>query len=114
MPKLNMVADVAAPITVTAVDLITYAKAPTWNEWMAYILTGLGYIGGAMGFGGGYVKNLGVASLPLTARHIYTRITTGAGGVARPMASRLAFHPAGMGGPIRQTTVPEYAGLKVT
>jgi hypothetical protein len=112
MPKWNMVADVAAPITVTAVDLITYAKAPTWNEWLDYIMTALGYVGGAMGFGGGYVKNLGVASLPLTARHIYTRITTGHGGVSNP-ASRFAFHPA-VGGPIRQTTVPEYAGLKVT
>lgn len=77
--NIKVVEDVAAPLAVVGVDLLTLELAPTplWNEVASYVLTGLGYAGGAFRFGGGFVKNLGVASLPLTARHIYERVKGG-------------------------------------
>lgn len=74
MARLNLVADLGAPATVIAADLLTEKFQPNANEWVAYALTAVGYIGGVMGMGGDYVKNLGVASLPLTARHIANRV----------------------------------------
>ena len=104
--------DVGAPITVIAVDMITAEVAPNWNEWVAYIMTALGYVGAGMGFGGNYVKNLGVASLPLTARNIRDRVR---GGVGRKVAGgRLAFRPTANPGSIRQTTVPEFEDVRVS
>lgn len=82
--SIKIVEDVGAPATVAVVNLVTKELAPDWNEWAHYIMTALGYVGGFMGFGGGYVKNLGVASLSGTVDHIYTRVK---GGVSSKVAS---------------------------
>jgi hypothetical protein len=56
-----------------------------------------------MGFGGGFVKNLGVASLSGTVDHIYTRIK---GGVSSKAPARMAYRPASM--PVRQPVQRSY------
>jgi hypothetical protein len=111
---IKIVPDVVAPVVVTAADLITQKVQPTWNEWVCYGLTAVGYISAFMGLGKGetndFLKNLGVASLPLTARHIYDRVTTP--GIPARVGNRLSYHPAMNS--IRQTTVPEYGDIKVS
>jgi hypothetical protein len=75
---IKLVGDVAAPGTVIAADIATMEMAPQANEWTSYGLSILGYVSALFGIGrgnlGDYLKNLGVASLPLTARHIYERV----------------------------------------
>lgn len=103
---IRIVEDLGSPALVSAIDVLTDEVAPNWNEWLAYAMTAIGYLGGSLGFGGPFVKNLGVASLPLTVRNIRDRVKTGASG----KASRLAFRPSG----IRQTTVDEFANVRVS
>jgi len=105
--------DLGSPAVVTLVDQITLEAAPEYNEWAAYGLTAIGYIGGFMGFGGGFVKNLGVASLPLTVRHIRERFRTERRATA---PSRMAFRPAAAsayrGRPVSQTPGPGFDKLE--
>lgn len=108
---IKLLEDVGAPATVIAVDIATMELAPQANEWVSYGLTALGYIAALFGFGGNYVKNLGVTSLPLTARNIYARIRTP---VARRAAStnRLVLqHNADAGGPLRRSYQPEFESV---
>jgi hypothetical protein len=88
---IKMIEDVGAPATVAVVSVITNELAPDWNEWAHYIMTGLGYIGGILGFGGGYVKNLGVASLDGTVQHIYTRVKGGVSSKASVPTSKMTL-----------------------
>jgi hypothetical protein len=89
---IRLVEDVGAPAVVALADIITLETKPEWNEYVAYILTGIGYAGAAFfKFGGDFVKNLGVASLPLTARNIYTRVKAGTPTAARA-SQRVALH----------------------
>lgn len=91
--SIKMVPDVGAPITVVAVDLLAESFIPTWAEYTDYIMTVGGYLAGWMGWGGDYVKNIGVASLPLTARKIYERVRGGTSSRAT-MRSRVSRYPA--------------------
>jgi len=113
---MNLVEDLGSPAVVTLVDQITLEAAPEYNEWAAYGLTAIGYIGGWLGFGGGFVKNLGVASLPLTVRHIRERMAGGtsrrAMSPARPMTYRVPAASRARG--IHQTTVPEFEDIRVS
>ena len=88
---IKLVPDVGAPVVVVGVDLITQEYAPDWNEWASYIMAGGAYIATALGLvkgsGGEFVKNMGIASLPLAARHIVDRIR-------QPATSRQAGAPA--------------------
>ena len=84
--------DLGAPVAVTAVDLITEATQPTWNEWAAYILTVGGYIGGFMGCGGDFVKNMGIASFPWAGKKIYNRVVA----PAASRSSRMTLRKAGV------------------
>jgi hypothetical protein len=94
---MKLVEDLGAPGLVTATDLLTLEFQPTWNEWAAYILTGVGYLGGwFMNRGLGplstdFFTKVGVASLPLTARHIYNRVKTT--GTTTRSAQRFALRP---------------------
>ncbi len=111
--SIKLVPDVVAPAVVTAVDLLTLEYQPTWNEYITYVLTGLGYVVGGLnlvrGDMGEFITNLGISSLPLTARHIRDRVKGGA--AARPVgASRYAFRYS----PVRQTVVPEFEGVKLS
>ena len=109
--SIRMVEDLGAPIAVSAVNILTKEVAPDWNEWAHYAMTGAGYLGGFMKFGGDFVKQIGVASLSGTLDHVYNRVK---GGATRKVAGgRLAFRPAAYAG-IRQTVVPEFENVRVS
>lgn len=88
--EIKIVEDLGAPAAVAVVNIITKEVAPDWNEWVHYILTAVGYGAALLGFGGTFVKNIGVASLSGTVDHIYNRVK---GGVASKPMSRTAYRP---------------------
>jgi hypothetical protein len=111
--SIKLIPHIAAPAVVTVADLLTLEYKPTWNEGVDYALTAIGYLVGGLGLVkggmGDFVTNLGVSSLPLTARHIRDRVKGGA--AARPVgASHYAFRSS----PIRQTVVPEFEAVKLS
>lgn len=83
---VRVVPDVVSPLTVTAIDLVTETYAPDYNEAAAYVVAIGGYIAAAMGWGGDFVKNMGISSFPWAAKKIYERVKGGAG--ARKMTYR--------------------------
>jgi hypothetical protein len=88
--NLKVVPDFGAPLAVVAVDLIAESYAPTWTKWIDGIMTAGGYVlGGWLGWGGDFVKNMGIASMPITARNIYDYVRGGEGSTQR----RLQFRP---------------------
>ena len=102
---IRVVPDVGAPLTVAAVNIATRSIFPVQHDWFVYGMTALGYVAAWMGWGGEYVKNIGVSSLPLTADKIYDRF---AGGTVskRLSMSRVSRYPA----PARET---EFQGVKL-
>ena len=91
--SIRLVPDVGAPLTVVAVDLVAESFLPAQAEYADYVMTAAGYLSGFMGWGGDYIKTIGVASLPLTARKIYDRVRGGA--VTRVSSlRRVARYPA--------------------
>jgi hypothetical protein len=108
---IRIVEDVGAPATVIAVDMITLELAPQANEWVAYGLTALGYLGAMFRFGGEYVKNIGVASLPLTARHLRDRIKTPMTQRVSGGAARLALQHRSAGAPVSRSYQPEFENV---
>jgi hypothetical protein len=105
---LKLLPDLGAPLAVTAVDLATEAMVPNYNEWIVYGLTVLGYVGGWLGWGGEFMKNVGIASLPLAAKKVYSRVRGATGASSRLTMRRVAvpvgryptepFQPAFSGG----------------
>lgn len=100
--KFDLVNDLGAPAAVTAIDLVTEATVPEWNEWAAYLVAGGSYIGAFMGWGGDFVKNMGIAAFPWAAKKIYDRVRGGVTSrpshltlrrVARPVAN-ISRYPA--------------------
>lgn len=89
---IRVVEDVGAPLAVVGVDLITETAAPAWNEWIAYLAAAGGYLGAVMGWGGPFLKNVGIASLPWAAKKLYTRVRGGVTG----SPSRLQFKRSGV------------------
>jgi len=105
---IRIVSDVGAPVAVVAVDLITEATAPTWNEWVAYIMTAGGYLGAVMGWGGDFSKNIGIASLPWAAKKLYDRVK-GPVGTSR----RLTYRQASVSRYPAPATKSPYEGVKL-
>jgi len=101
---IKIVEDIGAPAAVAMVDIVTTEVAPTWNEWASYIMAVGGYVGGFMGFGGPFVKNIGVASFPWAARNIYARIkgTT----ASRVSGRKVAFVPQ-----VKRSYQPEFEAV---
>lgn len=97
---IRIVEDIGAPLAVTVVDLVTETAAPTWNEWANYGMTAIGYVGAWMGMGGDFVKNVGIASLPLTAKKLYARVR------AITPVSRAARYPA-------MPVQPQFQGVRL-
>lgn len=104
MYKIKVIEDLGAPAAVAIVNIVTKEVAPEWNEWGHYIMTAIGYGAALLGFGGEFVKNIGVASLSGTVDHIYTRVK---GGVSRA-PSRMAYRPAAVHQPVQRTYQPEF------
>ena len=75
--SIKLSSDVGAPITVMAVNVVGRTVFPQYHDWLVYAMTALGYLGAQFNYGGDFVKNIGVASLPLTAEKIYDRVAGG-------------------------------------
>ena len=103
---IRMVPDLGAPIAVVGVDLITETAAPEWNEWAAYIMAVGGYLGAWMGWGGDFMKNVGIASFPWAAKKVYERVKGGAG-------NRLSYKKAGFSRWPAPATKSPYEGLRL-
>lgn len=92
---IKVMQDVGAPAAVVGIDIATLELAPTWNEWASYIMAGAGYLVGGLGLirgtGGEFVKNMGIAALPLAARNIYARVKTPVSQRAGVGAARLVL-----------------------
>lgn len=85
---IKMIPDLGAPVVVFGIDQLAKRTIPDWAEWVVYAETVAGYLGAWMGWGGDFVKNIGVASLPMSLNQITERV---AGGVGKKGSSRLAF-----------------------
>ena len=105
---IRFVSDLGAPVAVTAVDLITEATQPTWNEWAAYVLALGGYVGAFMGWGGDFTKNIGIASFPWAAKKIYERVTVGR------TSTKLSLRRAGIKRLPAPPFEPQYEGAALT
>lgn len=99
---INAVNDLGAPVLVTAVDLTIETVAPDYSKYATGIMAVGGYLGAYFNYGGDFVKNVGIASLPAFAKNIYdwARAGTTAGrarGATRPMKfqrSTVSRYPA--------------------
>ena len=98
---IRMVPDVGAPLTVAAINIVGRTTMPEYHDWITYLMTIGGYVGGWMNWGGDFLKQVGVASLPLTADKIYERVRGGT------VSQRLGVRrPAGA---VRQTYAPGFS-----
>ncbi len=79
--------DVGAPLVVTAIDLVGESTFPKYSNWLTYGMTIVGYAAGFLNYGGDFVKNIGVTSLPLTAKRIYDAVRSPAA-----VSKGLAYH----------------------
>ena len=70
--------DLGAPLAVTAVNIVARKFLPNYYDWVVYGVTAAAYVMAATNRGGQFVKNVGIAELPLAADKLYSRITTGA------------------------------------
>ncbi len=86
---IRMVPDLGAPVVVFGIDQIAKRTVPDWAEYITYAETVAGYLGAWMGWGGDFIKNIGVASLPLSLNQITERV---AGGAGQRASSKLSFH----------------------
>jgi len=84
---IRLTSDVGSPLVVAAVNIVGRTTIPDYHDWAIYGMTALGYIGGWMGWGGDFVKQIGVASLPLTVDKIYERMKGGVGSRSRVFRS---------------------------
>lgn len=107
MGRINWINDVGAPLAVAAIDLGVEQVKPDWNEYASYAVAGLGYVGAYMGYGGDFVKNMGIAALPWAAKNIYNRVKTMGG------ATRRVAIPTRVAGRI-STNKPQFAGARLT
>lgn len=91
MRYIKPLEDIGAPALVSLAHEVTIRHAPEYNEYVAYGLAAIGYVAGGLGYGGQFVKNLGIAALPLAVNHLLTRL-----GIERRAGSRshMAYRPA--------------------
>lgn len=99
---IRLMEDLGAPLAVTVVDLATEAMIPAageegvnWNEMLSYVLAVGGYAAAWMRFGGDFMKNVGIASMPWAAKSVYRRFMKKESGVTRRLAYRsVSRYPA--------------------
>ncbi len=110
--NVKLVSDLGAPVVVAVVDLVTatvttppVAGSPSWNSWASYAMTLLGYGAAFLGYGGDFVKNIGIASAPKSLALLYGLVTTG---VVKGQPAM-----AGVGYRMSQTQVPGFGRVKL-
>ena len=97
--NIRLIDDIGAPLAVTLVN--TFARGSThsvagmsYAEAATYLMTLGGYASAYMGWGGSYsnfLKNVAIASAPLSFDKLYTRIKGGT--ASRAMAMRVSRYP---------------------
>jgi hypothetical protein len=100
---IKWVPDLGAPVAVTAVDLIIESTAPDYSKWATGIMAAGGYLGAAMGWGGDFVKNIGIAALPAAAKNIYDWAREG---TSSKSVSRARFQRAPVSRPVTRYPAP--------
>jgi len=111
---IKLVEDVGAPAAVALADILTTENKPTWNRPVGIGLAAVGYVmGGMMGMGGGFVKNLGIAAAPWAMESIYQYIKEATAGTSsratmRPV-ERLRASAAVSGARVTRSYQPEMA-----
>lgn len=96
---IRLVEDVGAPGAVAAINIFGRGAFPEWHDMTMYAITGIGYAGQALNIralSGDFVKNMAIASLPITIDKLYERFRGGVTrrGVAYRSASRVSRYPA--------------------
>ena len=76
MNNIKLIPDIGAPLAVTAVNLIVEQVAPEYDDYAIYAMTAAGYLAKYMGWGGEFVHNIGLCSMPLSARLLYDRFAS--------------------------------------
>lgn len=117
---IKIVTDVVAPAAVTGIDIATLELAPDWNEYASYIVAGGAYLVAGLGLvrgnAGDFIRNMGIAALPLAARNIYARVKQPVTPIPSRVGSRLALkrtsaNPGGNAAGIGRTYQPEFEGV---
>lgn len=81
--------DLGAPALVAAADIATDEMKPTWNRPLGIGLAAFGYLlGGVLGMGGTFVKNIGIASAPWAIGSIYQYVKESSGVSGRAVTMR--------------------------
>ena len=88
---IKIVEDVGAPLAVAGINIASRTVFPAYHDYVVYGMTLLGYGAAWMGWGGNFVKQMGVSSLPLTVDKIYERVRGGT-----PVSQRLSFKRSGV------------------
>ena len=101
--------DLGAPLVTSVINIAARASFPQWHDTLIYLMTAGGYIAGYMNWGGDFIKNIGVSSLPLAADKIYSRIRTGS---PAPVSGRLSYK--GVGRYPAPALERPFAGVKLT
>lgn len=110
---IKFVSDLGAPLLVTAIDIGVDMTAPGYSKWATGILAVGGYLGAFTGWGGDFVKNVGIAALPAAAKNIYDWARGGTPVTNR--ASRgLSFHrTSSRAQGIGQTVKPGFENVEI-
>jgi hypothetical protein len=107
---IRFVEDVVPIGIVAAADILTTEKQPAWNRPIGLALSAAGYVlGGLMGIGGNFLKNLGIASGAWGIESAYEYIKELSSPVAhQAVQQRLHMQPASrLGAPITRWPAPE-------
>lgn len=110
---IKLVPDLGAPIAVTAVDLLLEKFAPEYTKWATGAMALGGYVGAYMGFGGDFVKNVGISALPAFAKNLYDYIV-GGGTTTTRRANATAFRRAPVSRWPAPATQTEFANTRIT
>lgn len=86
--SIQFMPDVGAPLVVTGINLVGETVWPKQSNWITYAMTIVGYGSAFLNRGGQFTKNIGVSSMPLTARLIYDAVRSPAASVNRTVSAR--------------------------
>lgn len=106
--NINVAPDLGAPLLVTAVDLIIESTAPDWSKWATGIMALGGYAGAYLGYGGDFVKNVGIAALPACAKNVYDWARAGT-----PVTKARKFTPRSVSRYPAPASEAPFAGVKL-
>ena len=110
---IRMVEDIGAPLAVTAIDLIVEKTKPEWNTWASYIVAVGSYVGAWMGWGGPFVKNMGIASFPWAAKNIGRQVGFITGTPGQVAYRAVAFKGSGVSRFPAAPFATQFAGAKL-